>query len=311
MRDYTTFGDFNIESFTIGSFPSDIVESRCLRAGSDYAIRYKNHFNDFCLSIYKEPKKCKVLNWYDIAKENNVNLLFNREVYSLIDYYFYVMSQQNFELFFNELKVLQEIPQAFGSGWLDTDAMMQLFDTQWLSIWLDIGGKECGWVSPGVIGLVQVDLGGFHIGLPYVYSELKKHFGNWEKSTELFNVIRLYCSYLAKARVSEHAGNIADALLNYVIALDLLLGEKGSSTDSFSTRCAALTYLTLGRSYNNLVRDCKQVYDARSRYVHEGKVPEYNTIEKIYKVSREIAFCLFRLNKNAWGNESGFHILIY
>lgn len=306
IRNNMTFVNFNIGNFNFGPFPSEIVESRCGRAGSNYAIRYKDHFNQYTLSIYSEPRKCKVLDWYDLVKVNNVDL-FKKEIYSLIDYYFFIMSQLYFEIFFKELKILQEIPQAFGSGWFDVDAMMQFFDTERLSIWLDIGGKKGGWVSPGVYGQVRIDLGGFHIGLPYVYADLKKQFGNWEKPTELYNVIRLYCSYLAKARVSEHAGNTADALLNYVIALDLLLGEKGSSSDSFSTRCSALTYLVLGRGYKDLVRDCKQVYDARSKYVHEGKVPEYNAIEKIYQVSREVAICLYRLNKNTWGCESGFH----
>lgn len=307
MRNNTTFGSFRIGKFTIGPFPSEIVESRCVRAGSDYAKKYKSRFNKYTFSIYSEPEKCKVLDWYDLTKVYNVDIFMNSRIYSLIDYYFYVMSQVSFELFFKELRLLQEIPQAFGSGWFDVDAMMHLFDTDRLSIWLDIGGKNGGWVSPGMIGQVRIDFGGFHIGLPYVYAELKKQFGNWEKSTELYNVIRLYCSYLAKARISEHIGHTADALLNYVIALDLLLGEKGSSSDSFSTRCAALTYLVLSREYKDLVRDCKLVYDARSRYVHEGKVPEYNSIEKINRVSKEIALCLFRLNKNPWGNEEGFH----
>lgn len=307
VRNNTTFVNFSIGNYTIGPFPSEIVESRCARADSDYAIRYRNRFDNLVLSIYSEPRKCKVLNLLDLAKTNNVSFSMQKKIYPLVDHYFFIMAQQNFELFFNELKILQEIPQAFGSGWFDVDALTRLLDTERLSIWLDIGGKKSGWVSPGMNGRVTIDLGGFHIGLPYVYAELERHFGNWEKSTELYKVIRLYCSYLAKASVNQQVGNIADALLNYVIALDLLLGEKGSSSDSFSTRCSALTYLVLGRTYKDLVRDCKLVYDSRSKYVHEGKVPENNVVEKIYEVSREIALCLFRLNKNSWGNEPGFH----
>lgn len=307
IKDNTTFGDFSIGNFTIGLFPKELVESRCSRAGSDFALRYKECFKQYTFSIYCEPKKCKVINWRDLAKGKDLDFVKTKKIYSLIDHYHFVMSQQYFELFFKELAALQEIPQAFGSGWFNVDVMKQYFNSERLSIWLDIGGKKIGWVSPGTFGQVVIDLGGFHIGMPYIYNELKKQFGEWEKQTELYNVIKVYCSYLAKARVSECMGNTSESLLNYVIALDFLLGEKGSSVDSFSTRCSALTYLVLGRAYKDLVRECKQVYDARSKFVHQGNPPEQSSVDKIFLVSREVALCLFRLNKNAWGNDTGFH----
>lgn len=304
IQDGTTIGNFSIGNFNIGPFPLEIVESRCRRAGSDFAIRYKDHFRNYSICIYSDPKTCRVINWSALLKKNKLD--FNK-IYPLVDHYYYTLSQQNFESFFKELKKIQEIPQAFGSGWFDVDAMEKMFDTERLSIWLDMGNKKTGWVSPGIIGQIKIDFGGFHIGLPYVYKKLTDQFGSLEKSTELFNVIDLYCSYLAKAAVSVHFGNTADALLNYVIALDLLLGEKGSSVECFSTRISALTYLVLNREYLDLVRDCKNIYNARSKYVHEGKLPEYNMIERISPICREIALCLFRLKKNTWGNEPGFH----
>jgi len=294
--------DIGLGNFTIGRFPSELVTYRCQLADCDYAQRYKKLFQHYILSIYDEPHPCKAIDLTELA----INMT-KEKIYSLMDHYFFCMSQLVFELFFEEFKKAQIIPQAFGSAWLPVDELAKITPVQKLTIWLEVGRQKLGWVSPDVAGSISIGLGGFHVGLPYVRSELKQHFGELNETTALASTIKVYCSYLAKARVLEAEENAADALLNCVIALDLLLGKEGSSTESFSMRCAALTCHAFERDYNDLKKECKEIYNKRSKYVHVGETPSMEEVQKVNVLCREIALCLYRIKKTDYGSQDDFY----
>jgi hypothetical protein len=84
------------------------------------------------------------------------------------------------------------------------------------------------------------------------------------------------------------------------------LGEKTDPTSSVTRRTAALTCRPLGKSFVEAVKDCEKIYDARSRYVHEGKNPARELEKLATTICREIVFCLFRIQRDRRMREPGF-----
>ena len=119
-------------------------------------------------------------------------------------------------------------------------------------------------------------------------------------------MIQTYCRFLAEAAHLKAEGRISDAILYHVIALELLLNEKNSSTSSVTKRSAALTFTVLGKPYREVLEISERIYDARSKYVHEGRTPDPKLLDEVEMISREIAFVLFRLRQTDANNDEGF-----
>jgi hypothetical protein len=94
--------------------------------------------------------------------------------------------------------------------------------------------------------------------------------------------------------------------LHYIIALDLLLGETGESSASVNSRSAALTFGALNRDYATILTEMKRAYDARSKYVHEGRQPDSALLKMVEAICREVAFCLLRLQRDVSNHQPGF-----
>ncbi|MBK8503435.1 MAG: hypothetical protein IPL46_15175 [Saprospiraceae bacterium] len=80
--------------------------------------------------------------------------------------------------------------------------------------------------------------------------------------------------------------------LHYVIALDLLFGEKDSSTNSITTKVAICTFKSIGSSYNETLKVAKHIYDMRSRYVHSGIEISSKDLEVLENINNVIFYVL-------------------
>lgn len=126
---------------------------------------------------------------------------------------------------------------------------------------------------------------------------LEEEFG-YERDSHhpLDETIKSYARFLVRALRHEQAGSQDEAFLHRIIALDLVLGSQGSSSASVSSRVAAITHAPLGApSYPDEQKRIKQLYDARSRYVHEGKSPPLEQRTQAAEVCREVLWSLLRL----------------
>jgi hypothetical protein len=90
-------------------------------------------------------------------------------------------------------------------------------------------------------------------------------------------------------------GATDDAFVHFIIALDLLFGEKDASNQAISKRAAMLTHQALGISYHEMLQQIKKLYDIRSKFVHEGrKVPE-SDLASAQPIMQEIFTSLMRI----------------
>lgn len=302
----------DIGPFSVGPFKPERLAYLSRKSGSDYYDRYESGLRKIPFSVERKPRAVRAVFWDKLAGPNGQWIALSKSVRSilayLVDEYFANLSALHFADFFSELNRVQEVPMALGSGWFDLHRLREVLGSHWISIYLKIGGENVGFVSPSSSLVLSLNLGGGHIGIPLTEKFLCLHFG-FEGFTdcEIHRSLQSFCHFLALAAEHRSAGREAEAFLHNVIALDLLLGDTGSSTDSVSTRSAALVSLALNRDYSSVVKDSLRIYNARSKYVHEGTLPDSSFLPMVEKICREVAFCLFRLQRDAKNRSSGFY----
>lgn len=290
---------FRIGSFLIGPFNPERLAYQCQKVKSNFYERYRSMFFKSSLSVEREPFRVKVIRALPWQLTGEVHV-------RLTDTYFSLLSRVYFENFFETLNLDQELGIALGSGWFDALRLKELIQTHRISVFMNIGHENIGFVSPSLNATLNVNLGGAHLGMPVVEKIVKEqfHFVLPEKS-ELHQIIRLYSHFLSLSVRHHNDGRHAEGFLHGVIALDLLLGEKSNSTKSVVKRSAALVYQSLRSSYAETLKLCEKIYDARSKYVHKGEPPDRQLEDITTKICREIAFCILRLQRNSENRVAG------
>ena len=102
-------------------------------------------------------------------------------------------------------------------------------------------------------------------------------------------------------------------MLQFVIALDLLLGLKGRSSESVANHAAVLVHRQLGHPLTVAVKSIKQLYDVRSQYVHAGTSVQEADLAAVEEIATEILWALLATsardkyrNVNDWIKALGF-----
>ena len=300
---------FDVGPFSIGPFEAERLAYQSKRADSDFFVRYEDSLRELSLSVERKFRPVKVIDWGEVIRTTwlPASLSVTEARAQLMDAYFALVSALHFQEFFTELQHVQELPMALGSGWLNLERLQEILRAQRISVFLNIGARRDGFVSPAATLQIAIDLGGGHIGIPFTERYLKEHF-TFEgfQTAEIHQSLRAFCHFLAKAVRHRDEGRKAEAFLHYVIALDLLLGEAGESSASVCSRSAVLTFAALSRDYATQLTELKRVYDARSKYVHEGRQPDPALLKLVESICREVAFCLLRLQRDVSNHQPGF-----
>ena len=166
-----------------------------------------------------------------------------------------------------------------------------------LSIFTHIGtNKVNGWVVPyNMKYTIELD----NIMPKEIIDQNSKKFefttfGNNEIDL-LFMKYVLFCSKAVKYRME---GRLSESLLHYVIAIDMLFGEKESSTQSVSQRVAFLVHNQLKIEFSSMVKEIKGYYDLRSKYVHKGLEISESEGNRIRTICIELFNIYLNLHKN-------------
>jgi len=302
---------FRAGRFGIGPFDPFRLEYQCKKAQSDYFHRYESVLRAMPLSVEGDPVRIKVVGWHKLLGSNCAwsprSDIPRATGERLWNEYFSQLSSVYFEEFFAALYLAQEPGIALGSGWFDPVGLKELIGTHRISVFLNIGSENVGFVSPSSIMHVGIDLGGAHLGIPATTKALKTHFDFSEFSDcEIHQMMQSYFHFLALATLHHHGGRDAEGFLHNVIAMELLLGERTITAQSVAKRSAGLTFVPRGKSFFDAYRDCELIYDARSRYVHSGKHPDAALWPVATEITREIAFCLLRLQRDPENRQRGF-----
>ena len=293
--------EFEIGPFKVGPFSHDRLAYQSGKAGSDFHIRYQDALSRPRLSVERESTPVKVILWQDLLSPLGAWLPLNETAgavaFEVADRYFQLISGVYLNQFLDELAAAQEIPRALGSGWFDPRELNAISGRSLISIYLNFPGKWPGFVCPALLA-PTLNLGGAHLGIPATRRVLRDCFDfQAPTESEIHQSLRSYCHFLALAESHHQAGRHAEGFLHHVIALDLLLGDKLSTTQAVTRRSAVLHHRPRGKKFPEAVQESKDLYDARSKYVHEGRLPSDVVWDITRSICREVAFCLLRLQR--------------
>jgi hypothetical protein len=294
-----------IPPFTIGPLRVQKLKYNSDKAGSDFFERYKDELVN-SWAIEREPMPTRV---FDIQRIQEAVLRSTTAIYarqpwetqalaSLVDWYFSLHNIVLFQNFLAEVVSAQSVLLALGAPFLDTRPLQMLsgvIKTRRVAVFLNIGTHRQGFVAPGGMGPLLLDVAGVHERVPRILKEVKERYGvdRFDESP-LHRSIKLFADFVARARRHEIDGHINDALLHYVIALELIFGERQAIQKSVATRVAVITFHESGRTFEQQRQFIDEVYEMRSRYVHEGKqTADFD--DKLRVLCEQTFRCLLRL----------------
>jgi hypothetical protein len=191
---------------------------------------------------------------------------------------------------------------------------LKLHNNNLLTLFLNIGGieksrvgyKNLGWlISQGTVPFL--DFG--HIYEQYSLSakELQEKYSfSGFKEFELHQTIKNYVHFLSRARELYLENHIDDSFLNYIIAIDLLLGDENVLAKSVTRRTSVLTHKQFNNTFHQQTKKINKLYKSRSKFVHEGKSVEENELDEIVENVDEIFKCLMRLQNNKDAKEKNY-----
>ncbi len=168
---------------------------------------------------------------------------------------------------------------------------------QQVAVFLNLGSDGQGYVAPAGSGPVKVDLANSHKRIPKAIKELTDlyDFHGFDQSP-LHRTLKLFSDFLARGRRHEIDGRLNEALLHYVIALELVFGDSQAIQRSVSERVALITFRENGKSYKKQCDWVEWIYALRSRYVHSGaEITDNSALDQLGEVCEQVFRSLMRL----------------
>jgi hypothetical protein len=125
-------------------------------------------------------------------------------------------------------------------------------------------------------------------------------------ASDLHRLIGTFSRFVMLARLRSDREQYAEGFLNYVIALDLVFGEKDASNQAISTRVGVITAPKLGVPFDSARERMKQIYGLRSQFVHRGKPVGQDAVELVRPLIEAVFDCFMLLQSRPSGHEQGF-----
>ena len=154
---------------------------------------------------------------------------------------------------------------------------------------------------------MTVDLGHVYEQFPVSAKELQENYSfSGFKEFELHKIIKNYVHFISRATKLFRDNHFDDSFLNYIIALDLLLGDENKLAESVTKRSSVLTHKQFNNTFHQQKDKIQKLYKSRSKYVHTGKSVEENELNQIIEIADEVFKCLMRLQNNKDAKEKNY-----
>lgn len=284
-----------------GMLNSDLLRSRCRRAGSDYWELWGKRLESVCTTQSPDFRR-SVINWGQHCATTRRGDP-GTAAGDLILNYFETTSTKLEEMAWQDLDQRQALLAAFD---LDVFRMHKLREIPFVhkvTVYL-------GFENPIPHGYVCPMTTAPHMNwMPPDGEPLQrarefeaKHLTGELPNTELGATIRSVARYAQLARECHRQREFSDSLLNAVIALEILFSEKEATTTAISTRTAVLIHHRVGKSFQEVRDEVSRLYDERSNFVHRGKLSNQEIAEKALATLQQILLCLFQFQRREGAN---------
>lgn len=298
-----SYPPFSFGSYTVGKVDVRKIRKLCIAAKSDYHEHYESTLSGRD-SIYRKFTNINLINWYPLQKKKLIEFrLIPSKMHlfeELREQYFSNQHRLLLEKFFDEMFDQQEILFSLGNAYFDDRPLQHMKNINCLAVFENVNGDgTLGYVSSYRLLHRKHNLNEISERINMTSELLKSQYNLMETSAIPINsTIKTYGAFLAKAKRFFLDRHPDEAFLHFAIALDLVFGEINKSTDSISLRVAALTHYFTDISFQEQVKLIKNLYDARSKYVHEGKKVKNEQLEHIDEICSIVLRCMLTLQKD-------------
>ena len=294
--------EFKFGSFSVGLIDMQTLEYRCKKLGSDYYEKYANDLKGK-LAFQRDIISVKIVDWWFLLTKELFPYLKSHskkksQFNELVNTNFRLVSFEAFESFWDTFLDEQHMAIVMGAGYLDPSELRRMSNCALISIFLNHGKHKKGEVVSYIVEQI-FNLPGANVMTTQEAEEKLKGEYNFIDftNTEIHQTIKTFSRFISKAKMHYYDNKPNEAFLHYVIALDLVLGEKDSSNKSIKERTAVLVHKALGNSYDDQKMIIGKIYDKRSKYVHKGEQTEMRYIKDVEQICYQILLCLLRLQK--------------
>lgn len=308
MAELPEYHQYQITPFRLGRLRTDKLKWNCEKAGSDFFDRYRNILQR-SWGVEREPKTTFVLDISEIRKKifgtpiavSAIEPWRAQAWESLVNGYFSHHNRALFDGFWEEFISAQDALLTMGGPFVDPRDFASVIQAMQIAVFLNFGSERGGFVAPAGHGPMAVDLANAHERIPTIVNALKDEFGFTHfNESPIHNSIKLFASFVARARRHQIAGRANESLLHYVIALELIFGERQSIQKSVSERVAVISFAASGKSFADHLSWVDKLYDVRSRYVHSGKgAADDALLDRVRQVCEDCFRCLLRLQNQS------------
>ena len=151
-----------------------------------------------------------------------------------------------------------------------------------------------------------VNFAGLHKVIPESLKILKDDYGISEfQDTEIHQILKSYCRFLCLGKNEWDNDKINEAFLNFMIGIEIALGEENGVTKSLSQRAAVILSHKKPKQFKFFEKSVEDLYASRSRFVHNGKDISLENLELLHKICFAILYVLLELQKENTNHDSG------
>jgi hypothetical protein len=249
-----------------------------------------------CFALERTPVDTKLINWDKLPGSALMLAKWGNEITnaSILDVYYQAVARYYFWQIPALIKDHLLIHESGALVHFEIDSFLNSFFARHIGLfhWKESFGYRC-WALLSNVTVLHMNFGS-----PDVFAACEKwlrdefNFHGLSASKPLDSAIASYCRFLQRAHTHRLNGRPDEAFLHFVIALDLLLGLEGRSSESVCLRASVLVHRQLDTSLDAQISKLKRLYDRRSKYVHEGKSPSENDLLDTEKICTEVLWDL-------------------
>ncbi len=216
----------------------------------------------------------------------------------LLEQYFQELSSSHIRLMWNDIESAILIPNALQGGSISLHQISSLPGIPCYTSYAGFGvDHKHGWVGR------QHQQPDFRLPSPRLLDELisgfTKSFALHDiESSPLMPLIKNIARSISRGWTHAYSGRVDEAFLFMVISLEQIFSSKIATSQNLARRTAVVCHQELEKPFDEVRRMVSDLYDKRSRIVHDGESPDFDSFSNLQEIATCVLKSLLRYARN-------------